>query len=193
MFAVSAGDVTRGLFGTALLARLDPRGIEVLDRTPEGAAKSFSAAVVILPAFLVLMLIRDGAALEETNVLRFALIEAIAYVISWTAFPVLMVWIVGLILRQERYFDFLVAYNWAQCWQMAVFLPIVVLGAWGVVPDMPMQLISMVAMMLVLGYAWYVLKTALDVGGLMAAGLLSVDFAVTLLIADITEVLLRAG
>ena len=51
-----------GLHGAFLLARGQARGLHYMEKTPEGAVRSFWAAAVCLPAFLALRL---GAWLRE--------------------------------------------------------------------------------------------------------------------------------
>ena len=75
------------LYGAWRLARLDPRGFELFDRSEAGALRSFAAAVPVLPLYVLaaLMLAPRG---PTTHPLRWLSVQAIAYVLSWVAYPV---------------------------------------------------------------------------------------------------------
>ena len=122
---LTAREVVYSIFGAYRLAMLDKTGLNYLDRSPEGAIRSFNAALIVLPAYAVLVVLRLWDVLPDVSLLRFVTVEGLAYVISWTAFPLAMFHISGLLDRSERYFDFLSAYNWSSVIQMGVYLPVV--------------------------------------------------------------------
>ncbi|WP_448202702.1 hypothetical protein [Azospirillum sp. sgz302134] len=187
---LTARDVAYSVFGAYRLARLDPTGLQYMDRTPEGALKSFYAAVIVLPAWALLLAIRLWDQLQDAPLIQVVTVESIAYVISWTAFPVVMHGVTGLLDRRTRYADFVCAYNWSSVVQMAVYLPVVILAATGLLPQPLSETLVFAAMMAMLAYQWFVLRTALDVPGITAAGLVMLDLFLSAVVTDVADGLL---
>lgn len=187
---LTARDVAYSVFGAYRLARFDPTGLQYMDRTREGAWKSFYAAVIVLPAWALLLAIRLWDQVQDTPLVQVAAVEAIAYVISWTAFPVLMHSITRMLDRSARYMDFVCAYNWSSVVQMAVYLPVVVLAATGLLPPALSESLVFAVMLAMLTYQWFVMRTALDIAGVTAAALVLVDLFLSALITDVADGLL---
>src|SRR3712207_2049243 len=117
---LTARETVYSLYGAYRLALLDKSGLQYFDSTAEGALRSFYAAVLVLPAYAILMVLRQWDQLGDLSLLRFLAVEAIAYVISWTAYPLLMYHLSGLLDRADHFFAFLCAYNWSSVIQMGV-------------------------------------------------------------------------
>lgn len=183
---MTSDDILRFLFGAYRLARGDPRGMSFFDRTPEGALRSFAAALVVLPIFVIVDAIQTAPLFGQTPWWALLGVGALAYAIRWTAYPVAMIQIVRLIDREARYPDFLAAYNWSAALVYPVYLPVVLISAAGWLPVEAIGLMGLAVTIAALVYQWYVTKVALSVGGGMAAGLVAVDFALSLLIVNTT-------
>ncbi|WP_207480260.1 hypothetical protein [Arenibaculum pallidiluteum] len=168
----SSQEASRALYGTIRLARLDRTGAEFFGSTPEAALRSFYVAALVAPAHLVLMLLRLVDVVEEINYLRYFAVETIAYVISWTAFPLLL-WHLGPLLdRREQVFRAIAAQNWSAVLQIAVLLAVSGLGAAAFVPEALVAGLAIAISFALLCYQWFILRSALDIGGLPAFGLL---------------------
>ena len=84
-------EVQLAVGGALKLARGDPRGLDFFDTSIDGFWRSFRAALISYPFFLILLAFRVSAAhWEESGVLRIVAIETIGYVIAWVAFPLLV-------------------------------------------------------------------------------------------------------
>ena len=187
---LTAREVVTSVFGAYRLARFDRSGLDCMDRSPEGAWNSFYAAVIILPAYALLLTIRLWDQVQDTPLIQVVAVQAIAYVVSWTAFPVVMHSVARMIGRSSRYLDFLCAYNWSSVVQMAVYLPVVVLSATGALPAALSEGLVFGVMKAMLTYQWFVLRTALDVPGATAAILVMLDLFLAALITDFADGLL---
>jgi len=181
-FAVAAG-----LVGAALLARGDRRGLALMESTPEGAARSFMAAVICLPAFLALRFFTWAEAPEGEDLFgRAMLAELIGFTIAWTAFALASRPIVQSWDRLGAWPRFIAAWNWSNVVQYVVLLLITVPTMLG----LP-QAVGQVLLLLGLGYAiwieWFVVRAALDVGGLRAAALVGFDFALGLFLSGVVQ------
>lgn len=173
--------------GVYRLARFDRSGLELLDRTPEGALRSFYAAVVVLPGYALLLAIRLWEQMQNTTLLQLVTVEGIAYVVSWTAFPVALYRLSGLLGRTDRYPGALCAYNWSSIVQMAIYLPTIVLSATGLLPDFLSEALVFGVMMAMLTYQWFLLRTTLEISGPAAAALVLIDLILSALINDFAD------
>lgn len=180
-------DVAYSVFGAYRLARFDTNGLLYLDRSPEGVVKSFYAALLVLPAYIMILAIRMWEPFQEVPLPAVLVVEGIAYVVSWTAFPVIMHQVAASIGRSERFLDFLGAYNWSSVVQMAAYLPPVALAESGILPDGVGGALVFGVMMAMLAYQWFIMKTTLAVDGLAAAGFVLVDVFVSALITDFAD------
>ncbi len=185
---ITASQLVRSLFGAYCLAFLDRRGMAFFDRTRDGARHSFFAAVLVLPPYVLVQFFRlypDAAAGLSFG--RIVTVELIAYVISWTAFPVLMLTVVRSLGKPQRYFDFLVAYNWSGVVQAGVWFPIVFAGRIGLITDDVAVMVGYLTMAALLFYQWFVLRVSLEVGGSLAAMMVLIDLMISLLLGEVSD------
>ena len=126
---IATPEIVSSLTGAVRLALGDTGAMSCFNRTIEGFWNSFFAAVLAAPGYLALALL----SFEETPIadpLRVFLVESIAYVIGWVAFPLAMVYVARALGREKRYVNYIVAFNWAQVPQVLLFLT-------GVLTNMP--------------------------------------------------------
>ncbi len=181
---VTANETSRAIFGAFCLAKLDARGMEFFDRSVEGARNSFFAAVLILPFYAILQAMRLWPVLPELSLGRVLTVQTLAYTISWTAFPVLMLTIAWAIGRQHRYLEFLVAYNWSNIVQIVVLFPLVLITQLGLWPRELADTVGVAAVAFLIVYEWFVIRTSLETSGVLAVLLTVADLTVSWLVAE---------
>ena len=187
-----AREAAYALFGAYRLARLDPSGLQYFNATVQGFWRSFTAALIVAPGYVILIGLElgqspDAASFDWGHI---ALVQAIAYVISWTAFPVALHYLTAAIGRHQEYVGYIVAYNWAAVIQMAVMLPAAAVQA--MIPGQAGGLIMLPVVVATAFYQWFIARTALRIGGGTAAGIVGFDFALSLFIAGIAATI-RGG
>lgn len=180
---IPLGQVAAGVYGAWLLARRRPDGLNWFDASVTGYWRSFWAAVLVAPAFLVLELITGG--LGEAPGLRAGVAQLIAYVIAWVAFPLVMVFISESLGKWPNYLRFIVAYNWSAVVQFAILLPIAVLAE--LVPSGPTILLVQGVTIILLVYRAYIAHVALEVGFGTSAGIVLLDVLLSGLVATIAD------
>ena len=190
---ITAAEIARAIQGCWRLARFDPSGMDFFDKTIEGFWRSFWVAAIVAPAYMLLGWFDGGGTVIETGPVRQYTVEAIAYVISWVAFPLAMFYLTRLMDREQDFVGYVVAYNWSHIVQVAVFLPV-----WATVPEDPTtpsgwSLIMTVATVIVLIYVGFIAKTALRITAMMASGVVALDVALSLFIGGIRDALLLSG
>jgi hypothetical protein len=189
---ISSKEAFAGLYGALRLARLDPGGMAFFDKSLVGFWRSFFAAVLVAPLFIILLAVRHATGDLPVAPLRFLIIESTAYLIGWTIFPLIMISVADSLDRTERYLGFIVAYNWASVWQNLVYLPFLTLTALGVVPRSAATIVNELILLVVLGYIWFIAKSALQIGTWMAVLIVVMDFSLAIFIGWAVQLLMLA-
>jgi hypothetical protein len=181
-------EVSSGLYGAWRLARLDVRAMAWFDRSPEGTARSFWAAIICFPGFIALLALRvspeDWAASGVGHIL---LVESIGYVMGWAAYPLAALALCRALGIGNGGFDFITAYNWSQIIETALFIVVAAIAALRIVPDQVAGLLSAAALILVLLYEWFIARVATRAGGGAAAVLVLVDLVLGAGVSRITQ------
>lgn len=184
---IPAQEVVASLYGAYRLARFDPGGLRFFNDSMVGFWRSFFAAALVLPFYLVLLLVRHATSMGHVAAARFYAIELIAYVIAWVAFPLLMVSFAKVLDRERFYLRFIVAYNWAAVLQNLVYLPITILAAGGVLSQSAANTVGLVVLGLIVVYVWYIARVALEIEGGKAASVVGLDFLLSILVNAIAD------
>lgn len=173
-----SNEALKALYGAYRLARLDPRGLSYFNLSEQGFWRSFKAAGIVFPMYFLLMAIRYGVDDIDTSLGRYMSVELIAFVIGWVAFPVAMVGIARQFERTRHYMRYIIAYNWAAVLQNGLYIPIAILSVTGQLTGAGGFLV-LLAMVMIIFYTWYVAKTALEISGPAAAGVVAFDFVIS--------------
>ena len=184
---LSLREATGSLYGAYRLARFDAGGMAYFDTSAGGFWHSFYAAAIVAPFYAILLALRYGLEIDPPHPARFFLLHADAYVIGWLAFPVVMVGLSRLVMRQAHWVRYIVAYNWAAVLQNALYLPFAMLQASESVPRDVGNVLGLIVLGVVLVYIWFITRTALSVAAATAAGLVAVDFFLTMIIHGFIE------
>jgi hypothetical protein len=185
-----AAEAWLALIGALRLARADPGGLDYFDRSERGFWRSFGAGVLCFPLYLILLALPiDIGAPVEIDPVREVLVETIHYVVSWVAFPLLMLPLVDRLQRGDRYFGFMVAYNWCQVPQMAVFTLIALVGATGLLSPDGVLIGDLIVGLAALVYEWYVARVALAISGSRAVLVIVADIALATVLTHVSTAL----
>ena len=172
-------ETVMSIYGAYRLARLDASGMSYFDTSVAGFWRSFFAAVIIAPFYAILLAIRFTMIAADTDPTRFVLTESIAYVVSWTAYPLVMASLTRTLGCWDRFPGYIVAYNWSMVLQIAVVLMVALISTTGVVPKEAGPFLSLATYVAILGYIWFIARAALAVPALTAAGIVAIDIALS--------------
>lgn len=170
-------EILGALYGAYQLARLEPAGMTYFNLSFDGFWRSFFAAVLVAPAYAVLIGLRVAEEPEAVDLGLLAVTESIGYVLAWCAFPLVAIVLTRLLGLARNYVALIVALNWTAVLQTAVFLLVVLLGP--ILPEVLATLLVTLTTGAILAYQWFVIKTALETTGGIALMLLLVDLVVT--------------
>ena len=183
-------EVRLALAGTWRLARGDRGGLSYFDRSFVGFWRSFRAAIISYPLYLVLLAMRVSVGdWQRSGGLRIVTVETIGYVIGWVAFPLLMMTVTQRLGRAHRFFDFMVPYNWCQLPQSALFVLAGLAVEGGMLGPQPGESIGIVAVFATLvyeWYVWYIARVALDTTTLAAVFVALLDLVLGAVISQVT-------
>ena len=184
---ISVQEVTHRLYGAYRLARLDVQGMQYFDTSIEHFWRSFYAAVVAAPGYLILVLLHPGRA--DANIMQRGwfeslLVHVVGYVLLWVTFPFVMYYVTRAMQRSEAYVGYICAYNWAKVLQSALLVVVAILTV--LTPAGLAKIFTILAFIAVLAYQWYIAKTTLKVGGFEATGLVLINLVLSLVIRSWT-------
>ncbi len=170
------------------LACGDRRGLGLFDTSIDGFWRSFRAGVICYPLYLVLLGFRVAdAQWAASGIAPILVVETIAYVISWVAFPLLILPVSRGLGRESRFLAFMVAYNWSQIPQTALFVLVGVDSATGLLGPSAAQFAGLLAVIASLVYEWYIARVALAVTGAQATLVVIVDLVLSTALGRVAQ------
>ena len=179
-----AGAVTSGLHAALLLARGRSDGLRYVEADMAGAARSFWAMAICLPAVVCLRLMTWVQVGLPANAGHTFALDVVAYVVGWVGFAVLTFHIVPAMGAGPRWPRFIAAWNWCN---VVENLLLVIGSIPGVLHAPPM--VDEAAQIIATGWAlwieWYAVRLALGTGGFVAAWLVILDQLIGLLLAGL--------
>jgi len=161
------------------------------DRTAEGFWKSFFAAAIVAPAYVILVLTDLVERESQATLLRLFIVHLSAFSLGWTVYPLVAFHICQTIGRGHAYVGFIVAFNWIKVVQMAVYLPVIAVDAAGLLPSGLNAFLHVLVYSLVLAYQWFVTRVALNVTPMASAGLVALDLVIAIVIAGFADGMTR--
>jgi hypothetical protein len=179
-FVAAIGGVVR-LWGGATAAFAD------FDRSLPGFWRSYTAAVIGAPFHALLLILSREEAAGPLNSAHDAAIEAIAYMTTWVAYPLLMTQIVRRLGRDDRFFDYMVPYNWAALTQLALFTLAAAIRV--MLPPFLGSVLMLVAIAAVLHLQWFLAREGLAISGRIAFLIVLSDMSLSLLIGGLADYL----
>lgn len=183
---VSAAEFIRAVYGALRLALLDRKGLDCFEDTIEAYWKSFGAAAILAPAYALLLFVR----LLETDVkagwFTIAVVETLAYIVSWVAFPLIMIYVCDRIGRFDRYLRYIVAHNWSNVIQVAVFLGVTIVST-AFLGGGHSAFLGLAATVAILFYQWFIARAALEITGRGAAAIVGLHLVISILINLVTN------
>jgi hypothetical protein len=168
-------EISPAVFGAWRLARFDAGGMRYFNSSLDGFWRSFRVAVLAAPFTALFNYFELAGVQVNGGWFRIIAGESIAYVISWTLFPLVMFYLSEAIGRRDKYLGFIVAYNWATLVQLAIILPPAFIYWLGALPHSFSVLLLTIGNIALLVYEWFVVRTALSVSGLAAAAIVALD------------------
>jgi hypothetical protein len=178
--------IATGMRAALLLAGGRAEGLQYADSDHAGAARSFWAIAVALPAFICLRLLSGSAGPMPAH--DFAL-DLLSYIVGWLGFAVLSRPVVAAMGAMPRWPRFIVLWNWCNVVQYLLLVLAAMPGLLGA-PAMVQETISLIVVGWALWLEWFAIRLALEVSTLAALGLVALDLSIGLALTALGQGLL---
>ncbi|MCK5295539.1 MAG: hypothetical protein KAJ75_01495 [Alphaproteobacteria bacterium] len=173
------------IYGLFRLLRLKTDGIDYMDTSRKGFAKSFFAAVFVFPIYLLqISFIYEKQSIDFDN-LNFLILHLVSYIIGWTLWPVIMIYLVRKIDAEKCFFRYVVSYNWLRLLENIVIIPILI--SFMAQNSNFIILCGVVVSLFFVFYEWFITKTALKTTPAVAASIVFLNILVHALFNDIVS------
>jgi hypothetical protein len=177
--------IASGMHAALLLARGRSEGLRYAESDLAGAARSFWAIALALPAFICLRLLDTGGVPVPAH--EFAL-DLLSYIIGWLGFALLSRPVVEAMGRAASWPRFIVLWNWCNVVQYLLLVLAAVPGLLGA-PEVAQQAASLVAIGWALWLEWFAIRLALKATTLQALGLVALDVTIGLVLSALGQAL----
>ena len=176
----SLAEVARAIYGAWRLMLFDADGMTFFDLSTDGFWRSFFAAVVVAPAYVLFVAVGLASAeAEAVDPAWAAVVKGGAYLISWVAFPVAAIFVTRLLGVTGRYIPLIVAYNWSNVPPLLILVPVELMAASGAGIA---GTFGTLALLFILVYEWFIVRVALGVAAFTAVGIIVMDLLLALVI-----------
>jgi len=188
---LTGDDVRRGL-GAAwqlFLGRRD--AIRDFDTSYTGFWRSFLAIILVLPIYVLYVGAERRMIMAETpdpggfDEVSFALFRLLALVLDWIAFPLVAAVLCRPLGFADSYVRLIVAFNWGGPIVSVIVAMPAILFAFGLIPQFAASLLLFMALVLVIRFRFITARAALDSGFGLAAGLVALEFLMSLVLGEL--------
>ena len=179
---ISFSELRQSISGAFLLARFNPQGLSHFDNNVKAFWRSYWSAILALPLYMALVLMRTPDSMILVGYLSTVIIYGTSYVLGWFTMPFAMFYVCRIINREDRFFQYFVAYNWATLLQIAFMVLVTICIKSGVFPKGSSGTFIFIAISIILLYQGYIARTALMISGLGAFGIILLDLTIGLII-----------
>jgi hypothetical protein len=186
---ITLREIRTALTGVVDLARGDSIGLVHFDGSERSFWRSFWAAVIVAPAWVLLLALEEQP--MSAGPLTLVAVQIIDYVLLWTAFPLALHEILARRARTDRFCLYISIRNWASVIETPAMLFAAAFAA--AVPFEGAQLLPIFVMVAVFAFEWFLARVGLAVSLGAAAAVAGFDFLLSLIIQSIADVMLGVG
>ncbi len=166
--------------------------MNLFDTTFGGFWRSFLAIIYVLPIYIPYIISERQMMLNQSGlddalmpVQLFFLARALALLVDWIAFPLLLAAIAGPLGIARGYVPYVVAHNWGELlFSVPLALPAILFG-YGLISDDVAIILTLIAFGCLLRYLYIAARTALQTTIGIAVALVATDVMLSLVIAEL--------
>jgi hypothetical protein len=173
---ITKQEVFEGLYGAWRLLLGDRGAVALFDDSIAGFWKSFFAAILILPIYLIMTAMGTIEFDASPSLPATVLIVLEFYIIAWVLWPLIIGHILPVLDQSENFTLYIVAYNWMSAIGTGLFFIAVLVTTLLPIPDGFSALILVGALLGVLGYHGLIAHTTLNISIGVAIGLTIANF-----------------
>lgn len=178
----SFAEISSSLYGAWRLIRLDDKAAKYFNLTIEGFWRSFFAAVISLPYFVVAILWLPREAIEAGMEVPDPLLSTVAYLLSWMVFPAVAIVFARMFELSQSYIGYIIAYNWAGALIAQPLLVLAMAEHAGLIDANTMGALQMPIFIFVLWYGWIIARRTLGAGPWLSCALVFIAKMIDILL-----------
>ena len=182
--------VGSGLHAALLFARGRSEALHYVETDLAGAARSFWAIAVGLPAIICLRLMTWVAGGPPADAGHAIGLDLMGYLVGWLGFAVLSYHLAPLLGCGARWPRFIAAWNWCNVVENALLVAAGIPALLGA-PAMLNEVVQIIAIGWALWIEWFATRESLGTNGMTAAMLVVLDQLIGLLLAGLSLTLLQ--
>ena len=189
----SWSEIISSAYGAWRLARFDANGMAYFKLSVEGFWHSFFAAVLLTPAYVLLVLMRTaGLNMDSAEPVSIAkdpslAFEAFTYLSGWIIWPITMLFVARLFGQIQNYAAYIIVYNWGNVIQISLLLPVAMITHSGILPEGVSAVLSIVITLFIFFYLWFLTRTALRVREWAAASIVTIDVLLGMTVSGLSQ------
>lgn len=178
---ISLPQFANALRGLRLIAAFDIKAWACFDKTLAGFWASFVVALALSPLNLIHVLLQFQSRPPTLAFVPYLIVEFLTYVLQWTMFPFVMMYVADLLQRRGRYLPYMVAYNWLQLPLTLFFLVVRITGDLHLISPQGMGILELVGLAMFFVYGTFIAGVGLQVGIGAALALVVLDFVLSMI------------
>lgn len=184
-------EVVRSLFAAWRIARFDANAMSYFNLSLEGFWRSFAAALIVLPFFLLISGLQVAyvneqqagvpsaqMAAEDMSMFGFLFIEIISFAAIWAAWPLLMIPVSRFFKLDANYVPYIIAANWGAVLQFALVMVAQLLLFSKLLPSQLGSILFIMAYLTALYYTYLIARAGLKCDAMTAIGLVVLSMVV---------------
>jgi hypothetical protein len=184
---IDSGRLTQVIHGLRLILRLEPGGLSFFEKTYPGFVRSFYPALVLAPLQILESVLGYPFYKIGVGMTSYFVIEALFYVLSCALFPFVMLYITALLGRSDRYFDYIVPYNWLMAIPGLAITLLHILAMAKVVSGEAFAFWWLIILGIATTYSAFLARVALKVPAITALGIVVLDIILLLGMSAVSQ------
>jgi hypothetical protein len=184
-------EIVSSVYGAWRIARFDPAAMRYFNLSIEGFWRSFAAAAIVAPFFLIGSVMTrpadDASAnaaglTSDGDIVGFLFLRLVIYAVNWAAFPLLMIPLARILGLSATYVPYIIAWNWSNVLVNALWIPASIAFGIGLLQTSGGSMVMMALFICIVFYGYLVTRAALGCAMPMAIGLVIFDTLLNVLI-----------
>jgi|GEM_PF-3590468 len=163
--------IFKSIWGAWCVLQFDRQALQYFQPTMDEFLKSFRALAFALPLYLIALHFQNMVSLRysgESFPMGLALID---YAIRWATYLVFAYVFARILNIGHNFLGFAIVFNWVKVWLVIVPLPILALGAYGLLGDGAYGILSLVLFLYMVGVQIFTIYLALGATLVEASGI----------------------
>ncbi len=178
---ISTRQLAGALYGVWLLYRFDHRAWDFFDKSAQGFWGAFVVAAGLAPLQIGRSILRYDADKQSLDFVPYLVVEILSYILTWTLFPFIMLYISRLLGRAPRYLWYIVPYIWMQLPLAVPLFSVQLLTDLGVLPPLILGVLGPAVLLAFAVYGTFVAGIGLQIATGTALSLVVLDYVLGLL------------